>query len=122
MLPVVPYVGTWIEIELRQTNGLILIVVPYVGTWIEISSLIDWSGIIGVVPYVGTWIEIRLDYIGECDVEVVPYVGTWIEIAPYRVVKNHVHRRSLRGNVDRNDYYWPVFSNIGESFPTWERG
>ena len=31
-------------------------------------------------------------------------------------------RRSLRGNVDRNDYYWPVFSNIGESFPTWERG
>ena len=34
--PVVPYVGTWIEIDLFRSNLLGCLVVPYVGTWIEI--------------------------------------------------------------------------------------
>ena len=35
---VVPYVGTWIEIELIAQGFSVWIVVPYVGTWIEIYS------------------------------------------------------------------------------------
>ena len=44
---------------------------------------------------------------------VVPYVGTWIEICTITRSARLHNSRSLRGNVDRNDYYWPVFSNIG---------
>ena len=36
-LPVVPYVGTWIEIYLCQNSDDEAGVVPYVGTWIEIG-------------------------------------------------------------------------------------
>ena len=32
---VVPYVGTWIEIEIPSVFADLLDVVPYVGTWIE---------------------------------------------------------------------------------------
>ena len=58
-------------------------VVPYVGTWIEIDEVGDSCDDDSlVVPYVGTWIEIFLEVKeGACD-EVVPYVGTWIEMAP----------------------------------------
>ena len=34
------------------------LVVPYVGTWIEMESLPKSSQRNAVVPYVGTWIEI----------------------------------------------------------------
>ena len=37
-VPVVPYVGTWIEISRYGIVGISNPVVPYVGTWIEISS------------------------------------------------------------------------------------
>ena len=33
---VVPYVGTWIEINFIRRRFKVSIVVPYVGTWIEI--------------------------------------------------------------------------------------
>ena len=35
--PVVPYVGTWIEIFLEVKEGACDEVVPYVGTWIEMA-------------------------------------------------------------------------------------
>ena len=35
-----------------------IIVVPYVGTWIEINLDADEIKSMMVVPYVGTWIEI----------------------------------------------------------------
>ena len=37
-------------------------VVPYVGTWIEIETPLDSWHLGDVVPYVGTWIEIRSRY------------------------------------------------------------
>ena len=99
---VVPYVGTWIEIENRENKKTIGFVVPYVGTWIEISyvdvKIISWmrrslrgnvdrnvneciaSDYVHVVPYVGTWIEMFMTLRGLKDGKVVPYVGTWIEM------------------------------------------
>ena len=77
---VVPYVGTWIEIDTENPKSWMYAVVPYVGTWIEIARYSAFSHPARVVPYVGTWIEISMpsfpDDIGSC--------------------------RSLRGNVDRN--------------------
>ena len=35
-------------------------VVPYVGTWIEIENQVDDLNFSGVVPYVGTWIEMMM--------------------------------------------------------------
>ena len=35
-IKVVPYVGTWIEIQEAKVRDSDLDVVPYVGTWIEI--------------------------------------------------------------------------------------
>ena len=35
--PVVPYVGTWIEIYAYRADQNTNTVVPYVGTWIEIG-------------------------------------------------------------------------------------
>ena len=77
---VVPYVGTWIEINcledvgvcnqcrslrgnvdrniLKSKNKKIKKVVPYMGTWIEIPSAYTFPRLRCVVPYVGTWIEI----------------------------------------------------------------
>ena len=36
---VVPYVGTWIEIDLNLISDKRDVVVPYVGTWIEIDMM-----------------------------------------------------------------------------------
>ena len=55
-----------------------------------------------VVPYVGTWIEIVTLVSSLYLIEVVPYVGTWIEIRTCSAVWRREVRRSLRGNVDRN--------------------
>ena len=77
-------------------------VVPYVGTWIEIPTYPLLPDHYHVVPYVGTWIEIVgkvNDALGET---VVPYVGTWIEMRKQRSKPHQSKRRSLRGNVDRN--------------------
>ena len=79
-------------------------VVPYVGTWIEIASLRFPSLSCSVVPYVGTWIEIISSIIHFDMAIVVPYVGTWIEIS-FSVTQGCLLAcRSLRGNVDRNFY------------------
>ena len=56
-LPVVPYIGTWIETMIganaqRQAN-----VVPYIGTWIETYWHLNRIFEDKVVPYIGTWIE-----------------------------------------------------------------
>ena len=81
--PVVPYVGTWIEIEkalerLKISHGRSL------RGNVDRNALTDVKVDIrgSVVPYVGTWIEIRLN------------VGYFPD----------AYRRSLRGNVDRNIY------------------
>ena len=59
---VVPYVGTWIEIQYDPLIERMLgTVVPYVGTWIEICCTIRAQRKSKVVPYVGTWIEICSD-------------------------------------------------------------
>ena len=57
---VVPYVGTWIEIDLNVLQSYGCPVVPYVGTWIEIDDMVLINGTNEVVPYVGTWIEMTL--------------------------------------------------------------
>ena len=54
---VVPYVGTWIEIEVHPRGTQLLPVVPYVGTWIEMCCRKRRVWGTQVVPYVGTWIE-----------------------------------------------------------------
>ena len=55
-------------------------VVPYVGTWIEIDLMCRYFVKPRVVPYVGTWIEIWINAFCFARSMVVPYVGTWIEI------------------------------------------
>ena len=75
-----------------------------------------------VVPYVGTWIEIRTSGEMRSTYEVVPYVGTWIEIFAYRANQDVKTRRSLRGNVDRNNMTEAEKDRNWQSFPTWERG
>ena len=137
--------GTWIEISSPSSPFNVSLVVPYVGTWIEIHADTPIKEkTVKVVPYVGTWIEIYEVIEMWRKRPVVPYVGTWIEIyLPY----HHSflsHRRSLRGNVDRNlgslckmsknmcrslrgnvDRNMLIQGNAvpGEmSFPTWERG
>ena len=34
-VPVVPYIGTWIETAMRALEAELTVVVPYIGTWIE---------------------------------------------------------------------------------------
>ena len=78
-------------------------VVPYVGTWIEINTLTAKADRRkNVVPYVGTWIEIFRPCRSSAYSRVVPYVGTWIEILGDCDVESGDMSRSLRGNVDRN--------------------
>ena len=55
-----------------------------------------------VVPYVGTWIEMCTVSTPSGETVVVPYVGTWIEIYVSQNYEKNFPRRSLRGNVDRN--------------------
>ena len=145
LLNVVPYVGTWIEMNPSSEDHCHRWVVPYVGTWIEICFRRFWAISHNVVPYVGTWIEIsslperekqkkgrslrgnvdRNVYGDEPEKEVgtvVPYVGTWIEIMVQQNLTWKHSGRSLRGNVDRNnDVKVGSFVKI-KSFPTWERG
>ena len=51
--------GTWIEICAVYSASIPAPVVPLVGTWIEIRYGGRWTiSIYHVVPLVGTWIEI----------------------------------------------------------------
>ena len=73
--------GTWIEIAEEKAFCFSPAVVPYVGTWIEIDYGIRMQMLVlHVVPYVGTWIEMRSSFFQGHTHPVVPYVGTWIEI------------------------------------------
>ena len=119
-------------------------VVPYVGTWIEIQSIVADYIITGVVPYVGTWIKIQKmvacrwihpsrSLRGNVDRNVAS-VKTEEEVSRRSLRGNvdrninlvHEHNRyrsrSLRGNVDRNNVHNILLSKKRPSFPTWERG
>ena len=100
---VVPYVGTWIEIQdtkaaLQTGQGRSLRgnvdrnIVCMDNTETEerrsLRGNVDRNGHYetvqfetSVVPYVGTWIEILKDQQITIIDAVVPYVGTWIEIS-----------------------------------------
>ena len=72
---VVPYVGTWIEIDPTLLLAVLASVVPYVGTWIEMPAIANALEVDVVVPYVGTWIEI-VHYSPSSNVN-VPSFPTW---------------------------------------------
>ena len=59
---VAPYMGAWIEIELRFGSCEVSMVAPYMGAWIEICSLTMYLNNGIVAPYMGAWIEINLKY------------------------------------------------------------
>ena len=60
----------------------------------------------------GTWIEIFVTSCVIDDLEVVPYVGTWIEIVIAPSGAFPAPRRSLRGNVDRNEEVQMIFREM----------
>ena len=87
--PVVPLVGTWIEIYHKLLFIDFINVDHHVGTWIEMG----YGGCTNiilcvVVPLVGTWIEIQSQMLGRRSQRVVPLVGTWIEIFIPRHIYN----------------------------------
>ena len=77
-------------------------VVPYVGTWIEIQHRFFLLAFGDVVPYVGTWIEMLTSALSAS--------GTLRRSLRGNVDRNIcrinsmdlIDGRSLRGNVDRN--------------------
>ena len=100
--PVVPHVGTWIEMQLWDLLFLRSIVVPHVGTWIEISIALEnlsqttsfptWERGLKCPETVEipqgtqsfpTWergLKSSINNIHSKRYHVVPHVGTWIEI------------------------------------------
>ena len=75
-------------------------VVPLVGTWIEIAHILIFLRSLYVVPLVGTWIEISTRKPQKHGMKVVPLVGTWIEIVVVLEDCVAVAGRSPCGNVD----------------------
>ncbi len=57
-MAVAPFVGVWIEIELKPGNSAKNNVAPFVGVWIEIISGKRYGLPHRVAPFVGVWIEI----------------------------------------------------------------
>ena len=53
---------------------------------------------------------------------VAPFVGVWIEIHEAYHNSTNYTRRSLRGSVDWNVYYWKKGVLRKESLPSWECG
>ena len=74
MNAVVPRVGTWIEISVREHVLCQVVVVPRVGTWIEILLTSRRTFHSLVVPRVGTWIEMGN---GGCDGEMARSSPAW---------------------------------------------
>ena len=89
MCVVVPYVGTWIEIQFGTMTGEQM-------TGRSLRGNVDRNSNIGEQPILN---------------KVVPYVGTWIEI--HHITRRICtrFRRSLRGNVDRNLHIHQVFQH-----------
>ena len=56
--PVVPRVGTWVEITTLTADNILAQVVPRVGTWVEMVPYSPSPEPVAVVPRVGTWVEI----------------------------------------------------------------
>ena len=102
-IPVAPYTGAWIEIQILPNTVTLWFVAPYTGAWIEIyfghsvmfmhashptrvrglkylslCCMID----IPVAPYTGAWIEIQILPNTVTLWFVAPYTGAWIEIRP----------------------------------------
>ena len=57
---VTPYVGVWIEMDVKKVSPFSVLVTPYVGVWIEIQVPEAHKQGNRVTPYVGVWIEIGL--------------------------------------------------------------
>ena len=57
---VAPYVGAWIETDIRRLVFGQNLVAPYVGAWIETHFKGASCGSPKVAPYVGAWIETLL--------------------------------------------------------------
>ena len=145
LTPVVPYVGTWIEISIMRIFSALVLsrslrgnvdrndpIALLLGVSLcrSLRGNVDRNPIsrcaiipAQVVPYVGTWIEIKRSlYVPISSLRVVPYVGTWIEILTYIGINSANTGRSLRGNVDRNANVRLLLTRAYPSFPTWERG
>ena len=60
-MPVVPRMGTWVEILAHLRKLFVGHVVPRMGTWVEIALCMTLCILLGVVPRMGTWVEIELD-------------------------------------------------------------
>ena len=136
--------GTWIEIRILSVWQLLDNVVPYVGTWIEIQQVggfqkrFDRRSLRGNVDRNCEVIQPirdvhgrslrgnvdRNDCVGTSAAAnyVVPYVGTWIEMMAPLVLVKEICCRSLRGNVDRNIEFSRVAERIDAVVPyvgTW---
>ena len=116
--------GTWIEIGVKVRHQRTPHVVPYVGTWIEINAMkknfigsncrslrgnVDRNtiGFCKHFRWRGRSLRGNVDRNimstdGFPSKAVVPYVGTWIEIFSSAYCTSGELCRSLRGNVDRN--------------------
>ncbi len=75
---VAPYMGAWIETNVRTYGHLQALVAPYMGAWIE------------------TWHWLRHIHSDR----VAPYMGAWIETARETIDHALANGRSLHGGVD----------------------
>ena len=118
---VAPYVGAWIETDVRSriylnlqshpmwVRGLKLDIGEVVNTnlqshpmWVRGLKL-AWSQYLNnnyVAPYVGAWIETALGRKTEESANVAPYVGAWIETISVGLRLGAEQGRTLCGCVD----------------------
>ena len=76
---VTPFVGVWIETNLKYQGAKVLRVTPFVGVWIETSTN-GWKQTAkSVTPFVGVWIETCMWCADRLRLPVTPFVGVWIE-------------------------------------------
>ena len=58
---VAPYMGAWIETDLKGRDLNCNLVAPYMGAWIETVAVAVGLCCRAVAPYMGAWIETNLD-------------------------------------------------------------
>ena len=97
---VVPLVGTWIEMFIFISGGVVPSSFPSWERGLKYLVFFVYANPDFVVPLVGTWIEIFASSESSRVTNVVPLVGTWIEIFRAYGLGSRVHCRSPRGNVD----------------------
>ena len=96
---VAPYVGAWIETEIKLPKGTASIVAPYVGAWIETFLLAYLRPGRPVAPYVGAWIETFHSIDSGSSASSHP---TWVRGLKHTVITSVsiYSGRTLRGCVD----------------------